>query len=88
VTKILTLVKPRPGMSAQAFREYWRGPFSIRYSNSRGSASECNGSRITGEKDKLEELRADEAKFSDRAATLALMTDAQPVYSRTDGWLR
>ena len=43
--------------------------------------------QLFSETDKLEELRIDEAKFSDRAATLALMTDEQPVYSRAEGWL-
>src|ERR1700734_609097 len=27
MTKIVSLVKTRPGTSPEAFREYWRGPF-------------------------------------------------------------
>jgi hypothetical protein len=43
--------------------------------------------KLFSETDKLGELQADEAKFSDRAATVALMTDDQPVYSRTAGFI-
>jgi hypothetical protein len=43
--------------------------------------------QLFSETDKLDELQADEAKFSDRAATIALMTDDQPVYSRTAGFI-
>jgi hypothetical protein len=41
--------------------------------------------QLFGETDKLEELQADEAKFSDRPATVALITDELPVYSRAAG---
>jgi uncharacterized protein (TIGR02118 family) len=40
---------------------------------------------LFSETDHLVELQADEAKFSNRAATVALMTDEQLVYSRTAG---
>jgi hypothetical protein len=43
--------------------------------------------QLFGETDKLDDLRIDEAKFSDRAATVALMTDDQPVYSRAAGYI-
>jgi uncharacterized protein (TIGR02118 family) len=43
--------------------------------------------KLFSETDKLEALRIDEAKFSDRASTVALMTDDQPVYSRTAGFI-
>jgi hypothetical protein len=39
------------------------------------------------ETDKLDDLKLDEAKFSDRAATVALMTDDVPVYSRAAGFI-
>jgi hypothetical protein len=41
--------------------------------------------QLFGETDKLEALQADEAKFSNREATIALMTDERPVYSRSAG---
>jgi hypothetical protein len=41
--------------------------------------------KLFAESDKLEELRVDEAKFSDRASTVALITDDTPVYSRAAG---
>jgi hypothetical protein len=41
--------------------------------------------QLFGETDKLEELQADEAKFSDRPSTVALITDELLVYSRTAG---
>jgi len=40
---------------------------------------------LFGETDRLLELQADEAQFSDRAATVALMTDDQPVYTQAAG---
>jgi hypothetical protein len=43
--------------------------------------------KLFGETDKLAELQADEAKFSDRASTVALMTDEQAVYSRVAGYI-
>jgi hypothetical protein len=43
--------------------------------------------QLFSETDRLAELQADEAKFSDRASTVALMTDDQPVYSRTAGYI-
>jgi hypothetical protein len=44
--------------------------------------------KLFAEVDKLDDLKVDEARFSDRAATVALITDDQPVYSREAGFLQ